>query len=117
MEASLKLSRWLCMMIFTSVSGLAHAHGEEILESVYAVLASIAICVMLLFSWRRAVAHRAIGLVACVASLVVGNWAVSSLPYLPYRYLITAVGFFVPIAATVSAIYVSHRLASHKRQL
>jgi hypothetical protein len=104
-------------MIFTLVSGLAHAHGEEVLESVYAELASITVCAILLFSWHRAVDHRAIGLVACVASLVVGNWAVSDLPYMQYRYLITAVGFVIPIVATVSAIYVSHRLASRKRQL
>jgi hypothetical protein len=115
LEASLKVNRWLCMMIFASVSSLAHAHGEEVLLSVYAELASIAICLMLLFTWRRAAAHRVIGLVACVAGLFVGNWALSSLPFLQYGNLITAVGFVVPLAATVSAIYVSHRLDSRQR--
>ena len=113
----MKLNRWLCYMIFLSVSGSAHAHGEEVLETVYAALASVAICAILLFSWHRAVNHRAIGLVACVASLVMANWAVSSLPYLQYRHLITVVGFAMPIVATVSAIYFSHRLASRKKQL
>ena len=92
------------MMIFASVSSLAHAHGGEVLVSLYAELASIAICVMLLFTWRWAAAHRLIGFVAGVASLFVGNWALSSLPYLQCQNLITAVGFVVPLAATVSAI-------------
>jgi hypothetical protein len=33
--------------------------------------------------------------------LVVEQWAVSDLPYVQYRNLITAAGFIVPLAATV----------------
>jgi hypothetical protein len=104
------------MLLLASASSLAHAHGEEILVTVYAELASIAICAMVVLSWHRAVSHRVIGLMACLVSVIVGNWAVSDLPYMQYRNLITAVGFIAPLAATISAIYVSHHLASREKQ-
>jgi hypothetical protein len=46
--------------------------------------------------------------------LVVEQWAVSDLPYMQYRNLITAAGFIVPLAATVSAIYLAHRIRAQR---
>ena len=94
--------------ILAFVCGSAHAHGEEVLVSVFAELASIALCTLVLFTWRRALVHRVVGLVACVGSIVAEYWAVSGLPYMQYRNLITAAGFVLPLAATVSAIYLAH---------
>lgn len=104
------------MMSFASVSTLAHAHGEEVLVSVFAQFVSLVICAMLIWKWRRAAGHRIIAVVACVAGVVVGDWAVSGLAYTQYQNLITVVGLIVPLGATVGAIYVSHRFATWKRQ-
>lgn len=112
MEMILKRNRWLYLLALASVSQLAHAHGEEVLTSIYAELVSIAICFTSLFILRRARPFRVIGGAACIVGVVVGNWAVSGLPYMQYRSLITAVGFIVPMAATVLALYVSRLIAS-----
>ncbi|EEF25171.1 conserved hypothetical protein, partial [Ricinus communis] len=114
-ELTLKRSRWLCLLLFSSVSELAHAHGEEVLTSIYAELASITLCITLLFIWRRAKRYRLVGAVACMVSVIIENWAVSGVPYMQYRNLVTAVGFIVPMAATVLAVYISERIVSHKR--
>ena len=111
----MKRSRWLYLLVFASVSQLAHAHGEEVLTSIYAEIASITLCITLLFIWRRAKPYRVIGVVACMVGVIVENWAVSGVPYMQYRNLITAVGFIVPVAATMLAVCVSQRIASHKR--
>ena len=108
--------RCRCMLIFAVLSGSAHAHGEEVLVSVYAELVSIVLCALVLFTWRRALAHRLIGLAACVGSIVVEHWAVSDLPYMQYRKLITAAGFIVPLAATVSAICLAHWVSALRQR-
>jgi hypothetical protein len=108
MEKFLRPGRHRCMFILAFACGSAHAHGEEVLVSVYAQLVSIAACALVLFTWRRALAHRVTGLLACVGSIVVEQWAISGLPYMQYRTLITAAGFIVPLAATVSAICLAH---------
>lgn len=115
METPLKHRRWVYLLVLASVSRLAHAHGEEVLMSIYAELASITLCITFLFIWHRVRPYRVIGAVACVIGVILGNWAVSGLPYMQYRNLITAVGLIVPLAATVLAIYVARRIAIHKR--
>jgi hypothetical protein len=109
METYLKRSRWLSLLGFISTSQLAHAHGEEVLTSIYAELASIALCVGLLFLWRRARPYRLIGVVACIIGLIVENWAVSDIPYMKHRNLITAAGLIVPVVATMLAVYIAQR--------
>lgn len=103
-------------MVFAWASRLAHAHGEEVLTSLYGELASIGLCITLLFTWRRAKAYRAIGMVACMCGVVAENWMVSGLPYMQYRNLITALGFIGPIASTVLAVYVSQDIAIRRRK-
>lgn len=115
MEAPLKRNHWLYLLLFASVSRLAHAHGDEALTSIYAELASIALCIASLFIWRRAKPYRLVGWVACIVGVIIENLAVSGVPYIQYRNLLTAVGLIVPVAATVLAVYISHRIASHKR--
>jgi hypothetical protein len=109
MEIRVKRSRWRYLPGFISTSQLAHAHGEEVLVSIYAELASIALCVGLLLVWRRAKPYRLIGVVACLIGLIVQNWAVSDIPYMQRRNVITAAGFIVPVVAAMLAIYVSPR--------
>lgn len=115
MEKPLKSRRWLYLLPFTLVSRLAYAHGEEVLTTIYAELASITLCITLLFTWRRAKPYRVFGVVACMVGVVVENWAVSGVPYMEYRNLITAAGFIVPVTTTVLAVYVVERITSHKR--
>jgi hypothetical protein len=115
METPLKRSGWPYLLLFTLVSPSAHAHGEEVLTSIYAEFASIILCITLLIIWRRAKPYRVIGAVACTIGVIVENWAVGGLPYMQYRNLITAVGFIFPVAATVSAIYVAQLIAIRKR--
>jgi hypothetical protein len=114
METPLKRSRWPYLLVFASVSRLAHAHGGEVLTSMYAELASITLCITLLFMWRRAKPYRVIGVVACMVGVIAENWAVSGIPYMQHRNLITAVGFIVPVVATVLAVYIAQRIASPK---
>jgi hypothetical protein len=114
-DKPLKRRRWLYLPVFASVSRLAHAHGEEVLLSIFAELASIALCIALLLIWRRAKPYRVLGAVACMLALVVENWAVSGVSYRQHRNLITIAGFIVPIAATVLAICVSQRIANYKK--
>jgi len=61
-------------------------------------------------------AHRLIGLTACVGSIVVEYWVVSDLQYMQHRKLITASSFIVPLAATVSAIYLAHRVRAWRQR-
>lgn len=103
----MKRSRWLCLLGFISTSQLARAHGEEILTSIYAELASITLCVALLFLWRRARPYRLIGVVACIIGFIGENWVVSGIPYMEHRALITAAGFIVPVLTTVVVVYVA----------
>lgn len=114
-EARLKRGRWLYLLGFISTSQLAHAHGEDVLSSIYAELASIALCAGLLFLWRRAKPYRLIGSVACIIGLVVENWAVSVIPYMKHRNLISAAGFIVPAVATMLAVYVAQRRGRAKK--
>ena len=111
----MKRSRWLYLLGLISTSQLAHAHGEEVLTSIYAELASIALCASLLFFWRGAKPYRLIGIVACIIGLVVENWAVSAIPYMKHRNLIAAAGFIVPAAATMLAVYAAQRRGRAKK--
>lgn len=112
-----KPGRWQCLLILGAVCGPARAHGEEMLMPIFAQLASLALCALALLTWRRARGQRLAGLIACVTSTAIVLWAVAGLPYRQYLYLVTVAAFVVPLAATVSAIYLTHaRRAKQRKQ-
>ena len=77
----MKRNRWLSLLILTSVSRIAHAHGEDVLISIYAELVSIGLCIAFLFFWPQEKPYRVIGFIGCLAGVVAGNWVFLELPY------------------------------------
>jgi hypothetical protein len=108
MEMNLK-RLWQCPLGFISTSQLAHAHGEDVLVSIYAELVSVALCVGVLYLWRRVRRYRRTGVLACIAGLILVNLAFLHTPYDENRELITAAGIIVPIVMTMLAVYVAQR--------
>ena len=96
----MKQGRWLYSSILSLVSSAAHAHGEDVLTSIYAEIISIALCLAFLFLRKEAKQYRTIGFTACVIGVVGANWALSDVPYSQYQSLVAAVGVIVPLLAT-----------------
>lgn len=102
--------RWPCFLALTLASPLAHAHGEEILTSIFAELTSVVLCLVFLFLHPRAKPYRGIGFFACVAGVVTENWVLADLLYMQYRHLITVAGLIAPPTSVLLAVYFKKRL-------
>jgi hypothetical protein len=109
-------TRSLAIFVLVLVSRAAHAHGGDVLTSIYSEIISIALCLAFLFLRKEAKPYRAIGFTASVIGVVSANWALADVLYsCPVSKNNYGSGGIVPLLATVSAIYISKFIANHKK--
>lgn len=111
----LKQGHWLYSIPLFWVSSVAHAHGEDVLTSIYAEIISIVLCLAFLFLRKDVKQYRAVGFTACGIGVIVENWALADVPYSQYQSIVTSLGFSVPLLATFSAVYLSKLIANRKK--
>jgi drug/metabolite transporter (DMT)-like permease len=94
----------------------AHAHGQEVFNSIFAQLASVIAVVFVLFanhSFRR---HWPWGLLGCVTGVGLSWWATGDMPYRQNSTLITAVSAVGPILFAVLAVLAATLWATYQRR-
>ncbi len=111
----MRQSRWIYLVVLSLVSRAAHAHGEDVLTSIYAEIISVALCIAFLFLRKEAKPFCAIGFAACIAGVIAVNWALADVPYLQNQSMIMVVEFIMPLMATFSVIQISKIIANHKK--
>ena len=82
----------------------AHAHGEEVLVSIFAQVASVIAVVLALFAVRAFRSYWIPGLLGCISGTVLSEWATGDMPYRQNAALITAICAGAPIVFTALSV-------------
>ena len=99
---------WAIALIALAIASPAHAHGEDVLLSIYAQGGSIVVVLLLLFGIATLRRYWLVGLIGLIAGTVAswnitGNW-----PYTENRVRITVIDVTFPLAFTVIAVLVAY---------
>ena len=94
------------------ISVPAHAHGQDVLVSILAQMASVIIVVTVLFGVRVFRRHWILGLLGCISGTVFSWWVTGGMPYRQNASLITAIEVASPIAFSALAILAASRWAA-----
>ena len=103
--------RVLSLIALLAVAPFAHAHGEDILVSFYAQAIAVVVCFAGLQLLPAARAHRLFGFIACIAGVVVADFAVSDITYNDNRIVITIAMVVTPIISTAGGVLVARAYA------
>ena len=108
--------RPIILFMLLAISQAAQAHGEEILVSFYAQAIAVVACFAGLQFSPVARPYRLIGVIACVAGVMLAEFAVSEVPYNDNRIAITIAMVITPIIATVGALLIGRANAKRKQR-
>jgi hypothetical protein len=92
----------------------AHAHGQEVLTSLYAQLASVTVALTALFGVRECRRYWLAGLLGCISGTVLSWWVTGGMPYRQHANLITLILAVAPIAFLSLSIFAASRWARHR---
>ena len=92
----------------------AHAHGQEVLTSIYAQLATVIVVVIVLFRVREIRRYWIMGLLGCITGMVLSWWVTADMPYRRNATLITAIAVASPILLTALAVFAAARWSSRR---
>ena len=92
----------------------AHAHGEEVLVSLYAQAIAVVACFVGLQFVPVAKPHRLSGSIACIAGVVLAEFVVSNVPYNDNRAVITIAMVIFPILAAAGSVLIGRASAKRK---
>jgi hypothetical protein len=95
--------------LFTAVGAVcislpAHAHGQDVLVSIFAQMASVIIVVAVLFGVRAFRRHWISGSLGCVSGTIFSWWITGGMPYRQNANLITAIDAVSPIVFSALSI-------------
>jgi hypothetical protein len=94
----------------------AHAHGQDVLVSIFAQLASLIIVLAVLFGVRAFRRHWISGLLGCISGTIFSWWVTGGMPYRQNANLITAIDAASPIVFTALSILVALRWARFRER-
>lgn len=88
-----------------------HAHGEDVLSTLYAQLFSVLATFILLVTLSALKQHLRVGVVGCLLGIAL-SWVITvNLPYVAHNFLITALHVILPFAFAISAVLLIKRNA------
>jgi drug/metabolite transporter (DMT)-like permease len=97
------------------VAGPAQAHGEDVLTYFYTQAAAVAVTMYFLFSIRMFRRYWLVGILGCVAGVVISWLATDRLPYTDNHVLINTIGSVAPLLFAALAVVAAHRYVLYRR--
>jgi hypothetical protein len=108
--------RFLTCLVGILIATPAYAHGQDVLVSMFAQAASVAVVLFLLFAVPALRRYWPAGLLGCIIGVLVSWLLTADIPYMANITSITIVDICCPVVFAALSIVVANRVAAFRRR-